>query len=189
MLGFGDHCGVAETEPWIYEREFYDMYWIASHCGHRRAGECKILWAVKLIVSCLDVVHKHAKFCVLTYDWRKRDLICLTGCYWFAHWKKISWQFWRFIPEQVHELTGDKLKIRDVVHVDIANDPIAPADYREPEDPTKWVSTIANSSECSPQTSFQIQINENWSRSFDRPRLEKEGSASDDMLQARHMWI
>lgn len=38
---------------------------------------------------------------------------------------------------QVHELTGDKLKIREVVQVDIANDPIAPADYRESEDPTK----------------------------------------------------
>lgn len=38
---------------------------------------------------------------------------------------------------QVHELTGEKLKIREVVQIDIANDPIAPADYKEKEDPTK----------------------------------------------------
>jgi hypothetical protein len=38
---------------------------------------------------------------------------------------------------QVHELSGDKLKIREIVHVDIANDPISAADYRETEDPTK----------------------------------------------------
>ena len=38
---------------------------------------------------------------------------------------------------QVHELTGEKLKIREIVHVDIANDPIASADYRESEDPAK----------------------------------------------------
>lgn len=39
----------------------------------------------------------------------------------------------------MHELPAEKLKIRDVVQVDIANDPIAPADYRETEDPAKWV--------------------------------------------------
>lgn len=44
----------------------------------------------------------------------------------------VSNNFW-----QVHELTGDKLKMRDIVHVDIANDPINPADYKEAEDPTK----------------------------------------------------
>ncbi|KAG5681236.1 hypothetical protein PVAND_010688 [Polypedilum vanderplanki] len=42
--------------------------------------------------------------------------------------------------DNVHELTGEKLKIREVVHVDIANDPIAAADYRESEDPTKFKS-------------------------------------------------
>lgn len=42
--------------------------------------------------------------------------------------------------ENVHELTGDKLKIREIVHVDIANDPISAADYRESEDPTKFKS-------------------------------------------------
>lgn len=34
----------------------------------------------------------------------------------------------------------DKLKIREVVHIDIANDPIASADYKEDEDPTKFKS-------------------------------------------------
>lgn len=28
--------------------------------------------------------------------------------------------------------------MREIVHVDIANDPIATADYRETEDPTKY---------------------------------------------------
>ncbi|CRK98825.1 CLUMA_CG012024, isoform A [Clunio marinus] len=42
--------------------------------------------------------------------------------------------------ENVHELTGEKLKIREVVQVDIANDHIAHADYRESEDPTKFKS-------------------------------------------------
>lgn len=41
---------------------------------------------------------------------------------------------------QVHELPPDKLKIRDVVHIDIANDPIASADYKEDEDPAKFKS-------------------------------------------------
>ncbi|KAK5638045.1 hypothetical protein RI129_012340 [Pyrocoelia pectoralis] len=43
--------------------------------------------------------------------------------------------------ENVHELPAEKLKIRDVVHVDIANDPINPSDYKETEDPTKFKST------------------------------------------------
>lgn len=37
---------------------------------------------------------------------------------------------------QVHELTPDKLKVREVVHIDIANDPVLPADYKPDEDPT-----------------------------------------------------
>lgn len=37
-------------------------------------------------------------------------------------------------------MTPDKLKIREVVHIDIANDPIASADYKEDEDPTKFKS-------------------------------------------------
>ena len=42
--------------------------------------------------------------------------------------------------QNVHELSADKLKIREVVHIDIANDPIASADYKEDEDPTKFKS-------------------------------------------------
>lgn len=34
----------------------------------------------------------------------------------------------------------EKLKIREIVHIDIANDPIASADYKEDEDPTKFKS-------------------------------------------------
>ncbi|XP_008196107.1 phosphatidylinositol transfer protein alpha isoform isoform X1 [Tribolium castaneum] len=40
----------------------------------------------------------------------------------------------------VHELPPDKLKQREVVHIDIANDPIAASDYKEKEDPTKFKS-------------------------------------------------
>lgn len=39
--------------------------------------------------------------------------------------------------QQAHELTPEKLKQREVVHIDIANDPIAQADYKPTEDPTK----------------------------------------------------
>ncbi|XP_014214149.1 phosphatidylinositol transfer protein beta isoform isoform X2 [Copidosoma floridanum] len=42
--------------------------------------------------------------------------------------------------ENVHELPPDKLKTREVVHIDIANDPVLPADYKEDEDPTKFKS-------------------------------------------------
>lgn len=35
----------------------------------------------------------------------------------------------------VHQLPADKLKQREVIHIDIANDPINPADYEESENP------------------------------------------------------
>ncbi|XP_055847761.1 phosphatidylinositol transfer protein alpha isoform isoform X1 [Episyrphus balteatus] len=40
----------------------------------------------------------------------------------------------------VHELPPEKLKVRDVVHIDIANDAVTPADYKPDEDPTKFKS-------------------------------------------------
>ncbi|KAG5894188.1 hypothetical protein JTB14_037754 [Gonioctena quinquepunctata] len=42
--------------------------------------------------------------------------------------------------DNVHQLSSDKLKQRDIVYIDIANDPIATADYKEDEDPTKFKS-------------------------------------------------
>jgi len=59
--------------------------------------------------------------------------------------------------ENVHELDGKKLKERTVVPIDIANDAVAPADYKAEEDPTlvksektgrgplsgNWVSTTS----------------------------------------------
>nr|CAD7258710.1 unnamed protein product [Timema shepardi]CAD7569398.1 unnamed protein product [Timema californicum] len=42
--------------------------------------------------------------------------------------------------ENVHELTSDKLKMREVVHIDIANDHVARADFKPDEDPTKFHS-------------------------------------------------
>lgn len=41
---------------------------------------------------------------------------------------------------QAHKLKGEKLKLREVVTVDIANDSVKPSDYKEDEDPTKFKS-------------------------------------------------
>lgn len=40
----------------------------------------------------------------------------------------------------VHELPPEKLKQREVIHIDIANDPVTAADYKEHEDPTTYKS-------------------------------------------------
>lgn len=40
----------------------------------------------------------------------------------------------------MHELSPDKLKQREVVHIDIANDPVQQSDYKPDEDPTKFKS-------------------------------------------------
>ncbi|XP_063853515.1 phosphatidylinositol transfer protein beta isoform-like isoform X8 [Scylla paramamosain] len=42
--------------------------------------------------------------------------------------------------ENAHRLTGEKLNMREVVTIDIANDPVKPADYKADEDPTKFKS-------------------------------------------------
>ncbi|KAG7164156.1 Phosphatidylinositol transfer protein alpha isoform-like 2, partial [Homarus americanus] len=42
--------------------------------------------------------------------------------------------------DNAHRLTGEKLKIRDVVTIDIANDPVKTSDYKPSEDPTKFKS-------------------------------------------------
>ncbi|XP_059619180.1 phosphatidylinositol transfer protein beta isoform isoform X2 [Phlebotomus argentipes] len=42
--------------------------------------------------------------------------------------------------DNVHELPPEKLKTRDVVHIDIANDSVSSADYKPSEDPTKFKS-------------------------------------------------
>lgn len=41
---------------------------------------------------------------------------------------------------QVHELPPDKLKIREIVPIDIANDPVSSGDYKEDEDPSIFKS-------------------------------------------------
>lgn len=40
----------------------------------------------------------------------------------------------------VHELPPEKLKMREVVHIDIANDPVSSNDYKPDEDPTSFKS-------------------------------------------------
>uniref|UniRef100_A0A336K9M3 CSON004792 protein n=1 Tax=Culicoides sonorensis TaxID=179676 RepID=A0A336K9M3_CULSO len=42
--------------------------------------------------------------------------------------------------ENVHELPPEKLKQREIVNIDIANDPVASSDYKPSEDPTKFKS-------------------------------------------------
>lgn len=42
--------------------------------------------------------------------------------------------------ENAHELTGEKFKLREVVPIDIANDPVKSSDYKADEDPTKFRS-------------------------------------------------
>lgn len=42
--------------------------------------------------------------------------------------------------ENVHELPADKLKSREVIYIDIANDPVQSSDYKPDEDPTKFKS-------------------------------------------------
>lgn len=41
---------------------------------------------------------------------------------------------------QIHELPPEKLKQREVVMIDIANDPVSSSDYKPDEDPTKFHS-------------------------------------------------
>ncbi|XP_017775488.1 PREDICTED: phosphatidylinositol transfer protein beta isoform [Nicrophorus vespilloides] len=43
--------------------------------------------------------------------------------------------------DNVHELPADKLKNREVVHIDIANDPVSANDFKADEEPSKFKST------------------------------------------------
>jgi len=55
--------------------------------------------------------------------------------------------------ENVHQLPPEKLKHREVVHIDIAKDKVASADYKPDEDPTKFKSE---------KTGRGPLINSNW---------------------------
>ncbi|CAB4064860.1 Cytoplasmic phosphatidylinositol transfer protein 1,Phosphatidylinositol transfer protein 4,Phosphatidylinositol transfer protein beta isoform,Phosphatidylinositol transfer protein 2,Phosphatidylinositol transfer protein 1,Phosphatidylinositol transfer protein 5,Phosphatidylinositol transfer protein alpha isoform [Lepeophtheirus salmonis] len=46
----------------------------------------------------------------------------------------------RRFRKNVHELEADKLKMREVVKIDIANDDVSRGDYKEDEDPVKYKS-------------------------------------------------
>lgn len=45
---------------------------------------------------------------------------------------------------KVHELPPEKLRQREVVRVDISNDPVASNDYKPDEDPSKFRSRKTN---------------------------------------------
>jgi len=44
--------------------------------------------------------------------------------------------------ENIHELPPEKLKEREVIHIDIANDPVSNKDYKASEDPKKYRSQL-----------------------------------------------
>jgi len=50
----------------------------------------------------------------------------------------------RGVSENIHELPPEKLKMREVVTIDIANDPIQSGDYKPHEDPSKFKSHKTN---------------------------------------------
>lgn len=52
--------------------------------------------------------------------------------------------------DNAFNLSKDELKKRDVVYIDIANDQIPPADYKEDEDPTKFFSTKTGRGQLKP---------------------------------------
>lgn len=45
--------------------------------------------------------------------------------------------------ENVHELTPEQLRNREVIYIDIVNDPVSSKDYKECEDPSKFTPTKA----------------------------------------------
>ena len=55
--------------------------------------------------------------------------------------------------DNVHQLPPEKLKVREVVHIDIAKDKVATADYKPDEDPTKFKSE---------KTGRGPLVNSNW---------------------------
>lgn len=46
--------------------------------------------------------------------------------------------------ENVHRLSAEKVKLREVIRIDISNDPVAANDYKEGEDPSKFRSERTN---------------------------------------------
>ena len=55
--------------------------------------------------------------------------------------------------DNVHQLPPEKLKVREVVHIDIAKDKVATSDYKPDEDPTKFKSE---------KTGRGPLVNSNW---------------------------
>lgn len=47
-------------------------------------------------------------------------------------------------PKKVHELPPEKLRQRDVVHIDISNDTVSSNDYKRDEDPSIFKSRKTN---------------------------------------------
>jgi len=52
--------------------------------------------------------------------------------------------------DNVHELEKAELKMREIVNIDIANDKIPSGDYKETEDPTKFISTKTGRGQLGP---------------------------------------
>lgn len=58
----------------------------------------------------------------------------------------------------MHELPPEKLKNREVVHIDIANDPVTTADYKPDEDPTKFKSEKTGRGPLTGQWVDKVQV-------------------------------
>lgn len=59
--------------------------------------------------------------------------------------------------ENVFELPPEKLAKREVVYIDIVNDPVASADYSEAEDPTKFLSEKTGRGQLKPDWKSNTQ--------------------------------
>ena len=96
-------------------------------------------------------MHTHTvkQFCQIQDTWRLSFL--------YKNWRIEYWKYFviqdnfyiivetyhlpdRGNQENVHELEDKKLKKRSVVHIDIANDSVASADYKADEDPKTFKS-------------------------------------------------
>lgn len=56
------------------------------------------------------------------------------------HIKILTWHRPGVGEDNVHGVTGETLKAREIVNIDIANDPVDSTDYKEDEDPSKFKS-------------------------------------------------
>lgn len=131
--GGGDGVEVQKNEPFTNHPQYgsgqytYKIY----HLKHKVPG-----WIQALAPTGSLEIHEEAwnafPFCktVLTNPDYMKEAFTLS----ITTWHKPD----RGFQENVHELDGDKLKRREVVNIDIANDPIRSSDYKKEYDPKEY---------------------------------------------------